>query len=387
MKRNSIYVLAIMMFFVHALQGAVFQSASLTPHLASSAAATCSFATSQVGITELHCPPFALGREVECVLPSSGQKERCASIGAHIIRGVLFCISTAGNAAGEKTCFDQPLYCASPRPGSSEGHCFENKGLLTQHTIKKRIKERYDWDHLLSLYQRQLEYCSRKRGPVESTALIDARERICPKQDESLDAYVVRVFVNAEKMSVSMVDSLPAQDVLGERSLFWQLPWTVQRYLLAVLATLDGHVDLNAVLPVAGMTLLDYVVQHQDEELAFLLWDKGARELSDDRLSDFFATMLRTSDERSVQVLKDIVDEEIGFYPVYGHKFSHIMQGTWVTDLSAELVEQKMAVLWKTYYSCRWLPDVKDAFDDTPGTKAFKAWFRAKECRKKCEIL
>jgi hypothetical protein len=372
----------------------------LTPQLAASAVATCSFAQMpQEALTRIYCLPSKSEQEAVC-FPHASWRDRYASVektgvslfsvmnfifrapytptaSCHSVKSrpitlALDCVATTDSQESEKLCFSHSLYCSLPRPESADvAHCFEHQRALAQYNIEKSLQERSDWDHFLSLYSKHLTSCQDDLGA-----------RICPLEGEGLDTYINRVLSNAKEASVGVVDASHVQ--ITDSSLFWQLPWTVQRYLLAIAVELD-QVDVNKPLPLSKLTLLDHAAQNEDEDFIFWLWNRGAREVAHRGTLGYIAfdVMLKTSDERSLEVLKTMVDEKIKF----GWNWSSA--DDWAADLTPELAMRKVEVMqWGHYCIAR--RSVQNIRGETPGAKAVKEWALARadllNCAN-CEIL
>lgn len=273
-------------------------------------------------------------------------------------------------SVGARCSFATPdhSYCSLPRPGL-EVKCFKDKKSVIAFEAQRTSEDRSCWNSFFSRYESFLSECFDDGG--KQSELLEAG--ICPLEDESLDNYVYRALTRARQEG-SKAAKQTSMQIMHERSVFWLLPWQMHRYLFSVAVEL-GYINPNDTLSVSKQTLLDHAAQNKDEEMIFWLWDKGAREANHADTMGYigFDVMLKTKDERSLAVLKSMVDE--------GRKLTWFTT-EWATNLDPEFALKKIYIITDARIVGRemrskWcIPrsSVKSMSDATPGEKALKDW-------------
>ena len=181
-----------------------------------------------------------------------------------------------------------------------------------------------------------------QEGHMEADSAMQERMALCPLEGEYIASYVERV-TGFTSQTYEDKPKLSTDDLMKDA--FWDMPWSMQRYLLAMNIKL-GLLDPNGDLPVSKLTPLDHASKQKDEELIFFLWERGARKANHKDTLDFVKkdVMMRSSDERSIEILREIVRSEDG-------RSKDWLTFEWATDLPPKLVEKKLDVLVKPVYN------------------------------------
>ena len=277
----------------------------------------------------------------------------CTPLNGKPVPSELVCSGITDRASAKQLCFEKPLYCHSSRhPREESTVCFNDRAGMTEYAILQRRQELSAWEHFLADQQGRLTACGQKG---ETVSEMD----ICPKDGESVDAYLARMFSVVNDGSYNH-GPMRIEDFLSDRSPLWVVPWQTQRYPLACMITLK-QVDPNVVFSIANATPLDLAAEHNDEEMMFWLWDKGACTTQHaDNFEHIKKSMLYSSDRRSLAVLRDMYDKGVNFDLKYTD---------WATDLEPELVERKVDIIYFNRIRFKYV----GAFpENTPGLKALK---------------
>jgi hypothetical protein len=208
---------------------------------------------------------------------------------------------------------------------------------------------------------------------------------ICPLVHESLDSYITRMrHFCLQGSDVELKTSDLKQDA------FRGITWSVLRYLLAMnieLGFLDKDEEFHDETFYFEGTSLDLALDFHDSEMFFWLWKHGARNMRFSK-EDLRLRMLRSFDEESVAVLKDLQDVP------YSDTW---LTSEWATDLKPELVRKKVRAILEisdendqaALKHCIPWSLARNIPGDTPGAKALRdyvvsrsAWL---DC--KCAIL
>jgi hypothetical protein len=162
---------------------------------------------------------------------------------------------------------------------------------------------------------------------------------LCPKNQESFEVYIARVqdfYARVDNSHLSTKDLF--EDV------FWDAPWEIKRYLLAMNIE-TGLLHPDETLEVSRLTPLDHAAQQNDPRLAsFLWWNYGARKTNNPHTMRYIkGEMMKSEKPESVQALEEIVNSE-------GGSSLDWLTVEWATDLDPEFVERKLRVLVKMVY-------------------------------------
>lgn len=225
-------------------------------------------------------------------------------------------------------------------------------------------------DMFLFSFKRRMEIEGVEGFEQKAKDLEQAIDELCPHTNEPLDAYISRV----GNFAADVRDSkLSTKDLFEDA--FWDAPWEIKRYLLAMNIEL-GLLDPNEPLPVSHLTPLDHAAQEKDEDLIFLLWERFARKANHHETLGYVKKdiMMRSKDERSIEILREIVKSEDG-------RSDDCLTFEWATDLDPDFVMRKLNVLIKPVYNM--MGDVRpklyflkkraeDIPGDTPGAQMLK---------------